>query len=840
MKLWVYTDGELVEDMESLPFVPINKCQRRALLLRFGNFVLLALFSAATLCPQVLQVLPNQVLIRMVASGPLAVPQTLSIRSDTTASLGWSATVSDDAPWISLSAATGTTPAQIRLSLVDWRGVGQPPGNYSGKITFSAPGTTSTVVKVIWTVVPQLPNPIFSYPSGVKGCTPVTGYPDPAMCQVPDEKPPGNFQPPAPGGSYADPNFGASVKVVTGPGVYHTYSANNPLSAKSKYLMTFLSNGTFNVIDVVTGQVAFAKVNANQDFFWDSYVDSIYYYPNGAAFIKHDLQSGTESTIIDYAKDGHGFTQIKRGGTTGSSKDNWISFYAPNEKQVCVLDLNTVKTYCADYGGGSIDYTLDSKGVDKASGKRYVILVAGNSSFYSVNLRTGKLDLEFRGPEAPDSNGNHDGICDPGEKCMNPSHSDTLEDSSGTQYIVFDNFTENPCEVATATYQLNKGASILQPVELGGGRRKVMSLWQCSFPAGSDEHIGCAKNAPYCVISTVPLPRSASDPPQRFPHSTEIMVMRENGLEVRRLAESRSVRFTEEGGESYWAEPRAAISNDGSLVVSDSNFGEIRGVRVTLITTGFGKPAMAVLNAASLSPSLAPGAFASLLGSGLANCTAGFDSLSLPDSLCGTKVTVNGLPAKLTYASPRQVNLLLPRLLPVQADLTVSASVEGASDPFVSVVPAAQFTEVAPTIFTYALDDGISRAVVQNAAATLNGPAVPGSDTRPATTPAVLGEVQVLWANALGPTNQTVPDGEPAPGAPSLAETKRPVVVYVNGTRQSVQFSGMAPGLSGVYQVNFLLSPDTPAMGDGENFVWIEVDGVASPQLPISLSTPTK
>jgi len=803
---------------------------------RLVEFVLLSLSTSAVLFAQAIQVLPSQVIIRMTATGPLAVPQTLSIGSDVNASLSWTATASADAPWISMSATTGTTPTQVSLSLVAWRGAAQPPGSYSGTITFSAVGAKSAAVKVIWTVVPQLPNPTFSYPSGPNGCTPTSGYPDLATCTVPEEKPPGNFQPSAPGGSYADPNFGASVKVVTGSGVYHTYSANNPLSAKNKYLMTYLTNGTFNVVDVATGRFAFTRVNANENFFWDSYIDSIYYYPSGAAVIKHDLQSGMESTVIDYGKDGHGFTQVVRGSTTGSSKDNWISFFAPNEKQVCVLDLNTVKTYCADWGGGTIDYTLDSKGVDEASGKRYVIVVAGNGAFYSVNLKSGKLDLEFWGPEAPDSNGNHDGVCDPGEKCMNPSHSDTFEDSSGTQYIVFDSFTENPCEVALATYQLNKGVNILQPVELGGGRRKVMSLWQCPFPnanKGTDEHIGCAKNAPFCVISTVSPYRNPSDPPLRFPHATEIMVMRENGLEVRRLAESRSVRFWQDGFDgAYWAEPRAAISNDGSLVVSDSNFGEIAGVRVTLIATGFGKPSMAVLNAASWSPSLAPGAYASLLGSGLANCTARLDTSGPPDQLCGTRASVNGLPAKLTYASPRQINLLIPRLLSVQTDLTVSASVEGASAPFVSVVPAAQFAEVAPAIFTYALDDGISRAVVQNAAGILNGPAAPGSSA----TPAVLGEVQVLWANALGPTTQTVPDGEPAPGAPSLAATMRPVGVYVNGTRQAVQFSGLAPGLSGVYQVNFLLSPDTPVMDEGQNFVWIVIDGVESPQLPISVS----
>src|SRR5260370_36656511 len=127
----------------------------------------------------------------------------------------------------------------------------------------------------------------------------------------------------------------------------------------------------------------------------------------------------------------------------------------------------------------------------------------------------------------------------------------------------------------------------------------------------------------------------------------------------------------------------------------------------------------------------------------------------------------------------------MPWLLSIQSDLTVSAAAEGAGAPFVSVVAAAQFAEVAPAIFTYALDDGISRAVVQNAAGTLNGPAAPGSSA----TPAVLGEVQVLWANALGPTTQTVPDGGPAPGAPSFDAPMRPVDGYVNGPRQWAQFA---------------------------------------------------
>jgi len=574
---------------------------------RACSWICSALLSLTGLWAQTLQVSPAPVAFRMAATGPNAPPHKLTVSTASATPVKWTAAAGADAPWISVSPASGTasasSPAAVSVSLVGWRAQAQKPGTYDGTVTFSAPGSSPVAVKVTWTVVARRPDPVFSYLSGPKNCTNPGGYPDPAVCTVPDEKPPGNFTPPAVGGSFTDADFGGIVRVLTGPGVYHTYSNNNPLSANNKYLMTFTAKGVFDVVDVARAKVVFADVKANQDFVWDSYNDSVYYYPEGAAWIKHDLAKKKESKVVDYSRGGFHFTVIKRGGTTATSKDNWVSFFAPAEQHLCTLDLNTVTTYCADYSKipgpplRSVDYVLDSKGVDKTSGKRYVIIIAGGASaFYSVNVAGGRLDLEYRSPEDPESSGNHDGVCDPGEKCLNPSHSDTMEDASGTQYLVYDGFTESPCEVSLATYQLNKGLAMALPVELGGGRRKVMSLWRCPFPnahGGTDEHIGCAKNAPFCVVSTVSPIQHPYEPTLRFPHASEVLVMRGNGDEIRRLVETRSVRFAEDGEAAYWSEPRAAISNDGSLVVFDSNYGNVNSVRVNLVETGFGNPAAA-------------------------------------------------------------------------------------------------------------------------------------------------------------------------------------------------------------------------------------------------------
>jgi uncharacterized protein (TIGR03437 family) len=107
----------------------------------------------------------------------------------------------------------------------------------------------------------------------------------------------------------------------------------------------------------------------------------------------------------------------------------------------------------------------------------------------------------------------------------------------------------------------------------------------------------------------------------------------------------------------------------------------------------------------------------------------------------------------------------------------------------------------------------------------LSGPAVP----------ARLGGALTLYAGGLGATNPAVSDGAPAPGDPA-AQISGTAVVFVNGAAQAVSFAGLTPGYWGTYQVNFTLDPATPILGDGSDSVWLTVNGVESPHLPISIS----
>jgi uncharacterized protein (TIGR03437 family) len=185
----------------------------------------------------------------------------------------------------------------------------------------------------------------------------------------------------------------------------------------------------------------------------------------------------------------------------------------------------------------------------------------------------------------------------------------------------------------------------------------------------------------------------------------------------------------------------------------------------------------------------------------------------------------------LFYAGPTQINALLPSSLTPQQDINMVVS-RGSRNSDSIKVPGSTVGDVAPALPSFTLDGQAFRAAVQNSDGTVAGPDRPEFRMRPLR----LGENGIIWANGLGTTTPQVPDGQPAP-SDKLAVTDNTVEVYVNNVRQQVSFSGLAPGLSGLYQVNFTLDQSTPVKATDDNQVWLRVKGVESPHLLISVST---
>ncbi|HEY1336661.1 MAG TPA: hypothetical protein VGF59_04090 [Bryobacteraceae bacterium] len=543
-------------------------------------------------------VTPTRLDFKVVGIGPLGPRPAVAIHTEGP----WSIRVPSDAQWIVFKPSSGTGPGKVTANLVGWAVERlKAPGSYTTTATLNA-GGAATPIAVSLEVVAPLPPPVFSYIAGPTGCT-SGDYPDAARCAVPDEKPPGHFAPPPAGGTYVDPTFGARVRILSGPRSTHGYSAPSPISPRNTYALINL-DGKHSIVKLSSGEVVGAMPASMEGAFWDAEDDDAFYYVKGAELLRYSVSTRKSQPIFDYSRPPYGFTAIRDGSRNDASKDNWIAIFAPQQSAICALDIRARKTYCGSYDQKTVGIALNasnagvmiSKGVDRASGKRYVLLNAlPVATVFSVNTDQGRLDFETLGPEIMDWGGNGDGRCDPGEKCLRVDHYDTFEDSEGRQWVLGALETSVPCEYAIVSFALSRPELMGIPVELGGGRKRIMPLFHCGgVDQWTDFHIGCSKSTPFCAVSTTytgftgQLNPDRTEPINRTAHLSEVMVIRDNGKEVRRLMEHRSVPLAGEEAQSYWTTPRAAISNDGSYILLDSNFGEVSKNRVVVVETGFG------------------------------------------------------------------------------------------------------------------------------------------------------------------------------------------------------------------------------------------------------------
>lgn len=790
---------------------------------------LLFLAILATAHGQDLAVSTNQVSFRMVEAGPLPPRQTFTV----TASRAWQARLSDP-EMLSLNPGQGTTTATVTLSPVDWWFARRAPGTHEQTLTVAetATGGATLTVRISLTVIAKSPLPQISYLAGPNGCTDATNLlpNNAAICTVPGDGPNPSFAPPKPGRSYVDPNFGGLVRVIAGPLAQHGYSTPTAISANSKYALITREWAAPDAVHLLTGKTAYGALPIGiEGPLWDAQDENLIYSVSGSSVRRLNIATRQSVTVVTHT------SAISTGGTSEISKENWIAFFSESQRQVCALDLSLVKTYCGTHPTtSSVDFVTMAKGVDRESGKRYVVMVprSGAAFFlYSVNAAAERLDLEGRGPEnITFVNGNRNGVCESGETCVNGSHADTMEDSQGLQYLVVALEGQQPDGLSLFTIQLNKGAAMGAPPELGGGFKRVLPMFrgggQDVWP---DFHIGCAKAAPYCVISTAYLRDGGSRNPtdqtafRRTPHLSEIIVMRDNGAEFRRLAQHRSVEFRTASDPAYWGKTRACISPDGSYVLADSNFGTPDAQRVIVVDTGFGKTriraAGSVFNTASLEGAVAPGSLATLQGENLAQCR-GKGDFPLPTSLCSTTVNLNGIDARLVSVAPEQVDFLVPGA--IQPDANVSVAVwrgPTGEDADGIIVPASSVAVSAPAIFSEADEDGSLRARVF------------ASDwSARALKP---GEMGVAFATGLGRTTPPIEEGQAPPATEPLARVEPLPELYVNDARQTLLYAGLAPWPAGIYQINFLLDPSTEIRE--QNQIWLRINGVESARRSIRL-----
>lgn len=190
----------------------------------------------------------------------------------------------------------------------------------------------------------------------------------------------------------------------------------------------------------------------------------------------------------------------------------------------------------------------------------------------------------------------------------------------------------------------------------------------------------------------------------------------------------------------------------------------------------------AVLNGASYSEVFSPGCWMVIFGTGLATTTVPAFTLPLPENLGGASVTVGGYPAHLLYASPTQVNALIPFEVPATGSTKIPVVVSTSSG---SASYTIYVNRNSPALFTRNAA-GTGRALVFNA---LFQPVDAVNE----------GDLIILYATGLG---STTPPGKSDVGATGASPVTDEVEVFAGDQQAEVLYAGLAPGFPGVYQLN--------------------------------------
>jgi uncharacterized protein (TIGR03437 family) len=238
-----------------------------------------------------------------------------------------------------------------------------------------------------------------------------------------------------------------------------------------------------------------------------------------------------------------------------------------------------------------------------------------------------------------------------------------------------------------------------------------------------------------------------------------------------------------------------------------------------------------IVNAASAAPQLAGGSVATLYGSNLAGATATAGQTPLPVSLAGTSLTVNGQPAPLLYVSPGQINFQMPWEVMGNERVTIAVQSSGLSSNGTSL----DLTPFAPGAFTVN-GGGAGQAAVLIAGP--NSPVAAPAESFPGSRPALPGEFLEIFCTGLGPIRGEGPaTGEAAPVGVNARTAAQPHVM-IGGVPAILNFSGLAPGLVGIYQLNVQVPANTP-IGDAVELS-IDVGGASSNKVTVAIGAPAE
>jgi len=199
-----------------------------------------------------------------------------------------------------------------------------------------------------------------------------------------------------------------------------------------------------------------------------------------------------------------------------------------------------------------------------------------------------------------------------------------------------------------------------------------------------------------------------------------------------------------------------------------------------------------VTNAADFSANVAPGGLISVFGTNLSPVNVASSELPLPTALANSCLTVNGQPVPILFVSPSQANAQMP--FEAVGDVTLIFRTPGGTSNNFNLVVLPN----APTVF----QTGSNVATIVR-----NDDKQLVTDSHPVHRKS--NSALLIFLTGLGPTAPAVPSGVPGPTNPLAVSLTTPTVT-LGGAQLPLLYSGLAPGLVGVDQINVSVPFNVP------------------------------
>jgi uncharacterized protein (TIGR03437 family) len=256
--------------------------------------------------------------------------------------------------------------------------------------------------------------------------------------------------------------------------------------------------------------------------------------------------------------------------------------------------------------------------------------------------------------------------------------------------------------------------------------------------------------------------------------AVSISLLTGSTLDGRALAQSGAVTM-DTGGLNNISLPASTSTSNAPVIAPAGTVGNSTGT----------------VNEASFAAPVVAGSVAAVFGSNLSiGQSSSMVPTPLPESLAQSSFVIGGVAAPLYFASPGQVNLQIPWELAGQIQAAITATVAGVA----SNIQAVKLATFAPGVYSINMSGAGQGAIL----------IAPTAQLAAAGTPVLRGGYVAIFCTGLGPVSNRPATGSPALSVPLSYSLTLPTVT-IGGVGATVTYSGLAPTLVGLYQVNALV-----------------------------------